>query len=109
MSAKPIAGLFAGGERWLAPAPLVAAPGGNSGGGQGGRYRCSTLESPLSPRELQCLEALARGLQDSQIAEVLNISRPTVRLHLANARRKLKSVTREQALARAVALGLIEP
>lgn len=108
MSAKPIMEPFSGGVRWLFPTPLVAAPGGNSGGGQGWR-RSVTGEVTLSPRELQCLEALARGLQDSQIAEALSISRPTVRLHLANARRKLKSVTREQALARAVALGLIEP
>ncbi len=109
MSAKPILEPISSEARWLLPAIVVAASGGNSGGGQGGRYRGAALDISLSPRELQCLEALARGLQDSQIAEVLTISRPTVRLHLANARRKLKSVTREQALARAVALGLIEP
>ena len=63
----------------------------------------------LSEREIQCLSLLAQGHQDSRIASQLGISRPTVRLHLVNARRKLKSATREQALARAVALGLIRP
>ena len=109
MSAKPIAEIFSSEHRWPVSAPLVASPAGGSGGGPGGRLRAATVEIALSPRELQCLEALARGLQDSQVAELLSISRPTVRLHLANARRKLKSATREQALARAVALGLIEP
>jgi DNA-binding CsgD family transcriptional regulator len=43
-----------------------------------------------------------------RIAERLGISRPTVELHLANARRKLGARTREQALAKAVALGLLD-
>jgi DNA-binding CsgD family transcriptional regulator len=46
-------------------------------------------------------------LRNDRIAEKLGISRPTVELHLANARRKLNAKTREQALARAVALGLL--
>ena len=63
----------------------------------------------LSPREIECLEWLARGYQDGRIAGQLNLSRSTVRLHLANARRKLKAKTREQALVRALQWRLIVP
>jgi DNA-binding CsgD family transcriptional regulator len=62
----------------------------------------------LSPRERECLAWLAIGLRHDRIAEKLGITRPTVELHLANARRKLNARTREQALARAVAFGLLE-
>lgn len=61
----------------------------------------------LSPRERECLTWLAIGMRHDRIADKLGISRPTVELHLANARRKLNAKTREQALARAVALGLL--
>jgi DNA-binding CsgD family transcriptional regulator len=61
----------------------------------------------LSPREKECLTWLAVGLRNDRVAEKLSISRPTVELHLRNARRKLNARTREQALARAVALGLL--
>jgi DNA-binding CsgD family transcriptional regulator len=63
----------------------------------------------LSPRERQCLQWLAKGSRNDRIADVLGIAQPTVKLHLQNARRKLHASTREQAIARAVYLGLIEP
>lgn len=63
----------------------------------------------LSPRERQCLQWLAKGSRNDRIADALGISQPTVKLHLQNARRKLRASTREQAIARAVYLGLIEP
>lgn len=61
----------------------------------------------LSSRELQCLALLASGLQNKQIASQLAIAGSTVELHLRNARRKLDAQTREQAVARAIWLGLI--
>ncbi len=76
--------------------------------------RVLTLAAPqaerprLSPRERECLTWLAVGLRHDRIAEKLGITRPTVELHLANARRKLHARTREQALARAVTLGLLD-
>ena len=66
-------------------------------------------DSGLSPREIQCLQRLAKGSRNDRIADTLGISLPTVKLHLQNARRKLRASTREQAIARAVYLGLIEP
>lgn len=63
----------------------------------------------LSPRERECLLWLAKGLRNDRIAERMRISRPTVEFHLMRARRKLGATTRDQALARAVAFGLVVP
>ncbi|WP_414652716.1 response regulator transcription factor [Hyphomicrobium sp.] len=61
----------------------------------------------LTRRERQCLQGLAIGCSNNDIAKRLEISVPTVALHLSNARRKLDAKTREQAVALAVAHGLI--
>ncbi|MBL8645070.1 MAG: helix-turn-helix transcriptional regulator [Rhodospirillaceae bacterium] len=61
----------------------------------------------LSNREKECLALLAQGLRRHQIAHVLAISVATVDLHFSNAKTKLHARTREQALVRAVVLGLV--
>ncbi|WP_245689552.1 helix-turn-helix transcriptional regulator [Roseospirillum parvum] len=66
-------------------------------------------EIRLSPREREVLLWLSKGLRTDQIAYKLGIARVTVDLHFANGRRKLKAATREQALAKALALNLIQP
>ena len=58
--------------------------------------------SPLSPREKECLQLIADGLKQDAVADRLTLSRPTVELHLANARRKMKARTLAQAVARAL-------
>jgi len=63
----------------------------------------------LSPRERECLLWLAKGLRTDRISDRLGIASSTVNLHFTNARRKLGAATREQALAIAVHLGIIEP
>ncbi len=63
----------------------------------------------LSPRERECLVWLAAGLRSDRIAERLGLARATVDLHLARARRRLGARTREQAVARAIWLGLLGP
>ena len=65
-------------------------------------------EARLSPRELQCLTLLAAGFSNEGIAKEVGIRPPTVAMHLANARTKLKAVTREHAVAIAVSKGLIK-
>ena len=62
----------------------------------------------LSPREHR-LTLLARGSQTKQIAAALGIAYSTAELHLRNARHRLGAITREQAVALAVAQHLIEP
>lgn len=66
------------------------------------------FEVRLSPRELQCLALLANGHSNDGIAQEVGIRPPTVAMHLANARLKLKAVTREHAVALAVSKGLIK-
>jgi DNA-binding NarL/FixJ family response regulator len=61
----------------------------------------------LSPRELECLKLLASGRLNDRIADALGISTVTVEFHLRNAKTKLGAATREQALAKAIVLGLI--
>lgn len=66
------------------------------------------LELKLSPRELQCLSLLARGHSNEGIAKEIGIRPPTVAMHLANARSKLKAISREHAVALAVSRGIIK-
>ena len=63
----------------------------------------------LTRREIQCLEWLGRGLDNDAIAKQVGITVSTVSLHLANARRRLGAVTREQVLVLALQRGLINP
>ena len=63
----------------------------------------------LTPSEQECLAWLGRGFRNERIADQLGIRPVTVEFHLANARRKLNARTREQALATAVATGLVDP
>ena len=61
----------------------------------------------LSGRELDCLCWLARGQRPSEICWRIGISEKTFEKHIASAKAKLKSRTRDQALAKSVLLGLL--
>lgn len=63
----------------------------------------------LSKREQECLLWSAEGKTSWEISQILGIAERTVIFHLQNASDKLKVVNRQQAVARAVALGLITP
>jgi DNA-binding CsgD family transcriptional regulator len=63
----------------------------------------------LSPRERDALTLLAKGLRQAAIADKLKVSRVTVEMHLANARRKLKAATLPEAVARALCWQMIAP
>ena len=67
-----------------------------------------SVSRPLSPRETECLQWLAGGLRTKEIAARMGISPVTVELHLRNARTKLGAQSREQAVARAIANGILE-
>ncbi|WP_305987651.1 LuxR family transcriptional regulator [Roseibium sp. MMSF_3544] len=64
-------------------------------------------QASLTTREQECLLLLAKGYRTAMIADHLSIKAVTVDLHLRNARTKLGARTREQALANAIATGLI--
>jgi DNA-binding CsgD family transcriptional regulator len=65
------------------------------------------VPGPLSRRELAVLRAARSGLGDEEIAACLGIGLRTVRFHFENARRKLGSRTRLQAVAEAVERGIL--
>ena len=66
------------------------------------------LSEPLSERELEILRALAHSMSNKRIAQVLGISPETVKWHLRNVYGKLKVVGRDDAVARARDLGLVQ-
>lgn len=81
---------------------------------QSQRYRSAQqpeeagLSEPLSERELEILRALAHSMSNKRIAHVLGISPETVKWHLRNVYGKLKVVGRDDAVARARDLGLVQ-
>jgi DNA-binding NarL/FixJ family response regulator len=54
---------------------------------------------PLTTRECEVLERLARGMTDVQVGAELGVSEVTVRRHAGTAARKLRSARREDAVA----------
>lgn len=66
-------------------------------------------EPRLTARERDCLRHAAQGLTAMAIGERMNIAESTVVFHLNAAERKLGVRTRNHAIARAIALGAIEP
>ncbi len=72
-----------------------------------GRNTKQPLVEPLSERELEVLQLLARGNSNQEIAEVLVIALDTVKRHVTHIFEKLGVHNRVQAVARARALGLL--
>lgn len=61
----------------------------------------------LSPRMLDVLTLLARGLTHDQSAERLGISSSAVKAYLAGAKRRLGVRTRSEAIVAAVSSGMV--
>ena len=54
--------------------------------------------TPLSGRELQCLEWVSRGKTSWEIGVILSLSERTVNFHILNACRKLNVYGRQAAI-----------
>jgi LuxR family maltose regulon positive regulatory protein len=65
------------------------------------------LIEPLSEREIEVLQRIARGLTNPEIAARLYLSLNTVKVHTRNIYSKLGVNNRTQAVARARALGIL--
>jgi DNA-binding response OmpR family regulator len=63
----------------------------------------------LNEREIQSLTWAARGKTSAEIAQILGLRKRTVDFHIDNARTKLGTTTRIEAVIKAIAGGLIEP
>jgi PAS domain S-box-containing protein len=68
----------------------------------------SPVRGELTPRELEILELMAEGFENSQISRQLFISRETVKSHVRRLLQKLRARSRTHAVALAFRRGLID-
>lgn len=83
----------------LMSAPTSAPPAGDT-------EEAETKPS-LTPREIEVLEWVSRGLPSKLIAHKLGVSESTVKFHLSSIYAKLGVASRAEAVSRAAKLGLI--
>src|SRR5437660_2860167 len=62
----------------------------------------------LTPRELQVLQQMAKGLANKEIGDVLDITGHTVKDHLKNILAKLRVADRTEAVTVALQRGIIQ-
>jgi len=72
------------------------------------RLRRPAAPESLSPREVEVLRLVARGLSNGEIGRELHISEATVKTHLLRAFAKLDVSDRTAAVTTAMAAGLLE-
>ena len=63
----------------------------------------------VTRRELECLKWCAAGKSSWEIGHILNCSEATVNFHFSNIRQKFNTSSRQQAVVKAIRLGLIQP
>jgi len=62
----------------------------------------------LTPREVEILQIIAKGLSNAEAAKVLGISRATIRTHLEHIYAKLEVSNRVEAITEGIRQGLID-
>jgi len=93
-------------QRLLAAFPKTCPKEGNS---TSPRVDQSELVEPLSDREIEVVELLAKGLTNQGVAEKLFLSVHTIKTHTRNIYGKLNVNNRTQAVNRARTLGILPP
>jgi DNA-binding NarL/FixJ family response regulator len=102
------------GQRVVAPAllPLLVGvlgttAGEGAGDGDGEGPGAGSGEGGLTRKEIEVLSRLADGRSNKEIADALYVAPATVKTHLAHIYAKLGVTGRQEAVARAVELGLL--
>jgi DNA-binding NarL/FixJ family response regulator len=92
----------AAGERVVAAAALTVLVGtpAKPADGPGGAH-------PLTVKEREVLDLLAKGLSNREIANTMVVSTTTVKSHLSNIYEKLGAKNRQDAVGRAIEQGLL--
>ena len=85
----------AAGEKWI-PKEIAT------------RLAARKLFEELTPRELQVLQQMAKGLANKEIGDVLKITEHTVKDHLKNILGKLRVADRTEAVTVALQRGIIQ-
>jgi len=91
----PAVRAVAAGEKWI---PKEVA----------NRLASRKLFEELTPRELQVLQQMAKGLANKEIGDVLDITGHTVKDHLKNILAKLRVADRTEAVTVALQRGIIQ-
>ena len=63
---------------------------------------------PLSDREKEILQLIAKGISNSEAAHVLNLSKATIRTHLEHIYQKLEVTNRVEAVTEGIRKGIID-
>lgn len=66
------------------------------------------VHRPLTARELEVLQIIAKGLSNNETAKVLGLSKATIRTHLEHIYQKLDVTNRVEAVTEGVRQGIIE-
>jgi DNA-binding NarL/FixJ family response regulator len=79
----------------------------NRMGGSSTRSPSAPENNPLSARETEILQLLAKGMSFNEIGEILGISPHTVTAHIKKIYRKLAVHSRGEAVYEATQMGLL--
>lgn len=95
------------GESWLSPAVASKVVQRAVSGGQE-KVKTARPKSPLTPREMEILQLLARGLDNAAIAAALVITKRTAQNHISNIYGKLGVDSRTEAMLYAIRHGWVD-
>lgn len=95
------------GERVVAPSLLPSLLGSVGPSAEGRAPELEPGELALTKREREVLTLLAEGRSNRELAAAMYVTLATVKTHLAHIYAKLEASNRNEAIGRAIALGLI--